>query len=144
MLPIIYIKSPQKIARVEMNSEKLILTLIQGSCLQQVKFSTPQFAGRVHLPTFTNLIAYLRNQAQQPQCADFSLSFITSLSPLHSSPGSVCLARSHGAAAQHRPCAPSLGSSLGCSAAFKAAVLKNHHANEKKKKKSSCWDRISK
>lgn len=103
----------------------------RGAACNKWNFSHHNLQDGTHLPTCSNLTMYLRNQAQKPQCPDFSSSFNISLSTLHSSPSTACLARSHRAAAQHGSCAQSLGSSLCCSATWKADVLRNHHANEK-------------
>lgn len=90
-------------------------------------FLTPQFAGLAHPPTFSRPIPYFKNQAQKPQCADLTLSFTSSLSPLHSSPSSVGLARS----------SSTTGSVL-------RALCLGGITTLMEKKKPSCWDRIAK
>lgn len=103
-----------------------------GELLVTSDIFTPQFAGRTHQPTFSDPMAYLRNQAQKPQCADFTWSVSTSLSPC-TAPQAQCVwpAATEQQHNTHLVLRQSPGSSLGCSAALKAAVLRHHHTNEK-------------
>lgn len=97
----------------------------------ETKLFTLKFAGLPPLPTFSSLIAYLRNQASKAQSVNsFASSFNSSFSILNVT-NTVCVIGSHSAAAGDGFSVQSLGSSWCCLATLRLPVLEHHHTNEK-------------